>query len=87
MSNNYIFKYITLLILVLLLTTPSNSEDKCMILNGPAKKAKPSLLQCYRDNAEACCNSETDSFISEKYGQMFTDSCKRKFPVFIPIPF
>lgn len=52
----------------------------CEITNAEPEKAKPSLLQCYRDNAESCCNSEADDYIKQKYEEMFTASCKRKFP-------
>lgn len=44
-------------------------------------KASPSLLQCYRDNAKTCCNSAVDDVVKEWYGGLFTDSCKRNFPV------
>ncbi len=44
-------------------------------------KASPSLLQCYRDNAKTCCNSAVDDVVKEWYGALFTDSCKRNFPV------
>jgi len=52
----------------------------CEITDLAPEKAKPSLLQCYRDNAESCCNSEADDYIKSKYEEMFTASCKRKFP-------
>ena len=44
-------------------------------------KASPSLLQCYRDNAKTCCNSAVDDKVKDWYGELFTDSCKRNFPV------
>lgn len=82
MQSSNRFKWAVLAtMLVLSLLGTVDADETCMILNEKAKKAKPSLLQCYRDNAEACCNSEADATIQSVYGGKFTDSCQRKYPV------
>ena len=77
-----IVKYLICALAILSTVKTQEFDDtKCRILNGPPKKAEPSLLQCYRDNTEGCCNSLTDGYIKSQYNGMLSDSCARNFPV------
>ena len=74
---------LALLVLISVLgkSLAQTTSDKCKILNRTPIKASPSLEQCYRDNAETCCNSYTDQAIKSEYTGLLSDSCARNFPV------
>ena len=55
------------------------TEKECVLLQGPPKKPSPSLTQCYKYNANACCVSGHDSVIREEYVNLLSSQCFRKF--------
>jgi len=56
------------------------STGQCFITNHVAAKPNPSLIQCYKNNPSACCNSLADSYISSIYNDMLSKSCARSYP-------
>ena len=72
---------ITLLLfeLALFLTTSLVQGNDCYLSKKPAEQAFPSLIKCYRNNAEACCVSSHDSSIGSDMGNFLSSSCERRF--------
>lgn len=66
---------ITIIALTFMMVLGKANSQTCQVLNTEPQKASPSLVQCYRDNANTCCNSVTDYFIQELYNGLFSDSC------------
>lgn len=74
---------ISITVILVLLVAPSIEETNCLVLNGAPRKATPSLEQCYRNNANTCCNAYVDSKIKDEYNALMSGSCAREFPVCI----
>ena len=76
---NHILVLAALICLVSAQTTTTTGT--CKISQTTPKKASPSLVQCYRNNANSCCNSITDDYIKSQYTGLFSGSCARNFAV------
>eukprot|EP01017_Pseudomicrothorax_dubius_P022159 TRINITY_DN2389_c0_g1_i3.p1 TRINITY_DN2389_c0_g1~~TRINITY_DN2389_c0_g1_i3.p1 ORF type:complete len:204 (-),score=29.62 TRINITY_DN2389_c0_g1_i3:37-648(-) len=57
-----------------------NQPPNCYLTSKPPAKPFPSLIQCFRKNAMACCNSAADSKIGTTYGEFLSASCLRRYP-------
>ena len=47
--------------------------------NAKPDKAFPSLVKCYKENKDSCCNAAQDAFIKDQMALFFPDSCQRSF--------
>lgn len=63
-----------------LLVYSALAEDKCYLLGDrEPEKPSPSLVKCYRQNANACCVSGHDQHIKDSYEDFMSVQCQREY--------